>query len=58
MLLQYKVTVELAHSSGLFASKDELGQILFDLLDDANPYDLTGEDDGEYAVTHWAVEEL
>ena len=51
------VGAELERSEGKFVSRDELRDQLIEALEEANPGDLMGENDGQYMVETWEVEE-
>lgn len=57
MEFDFAVRVELEHSEGRFASRDEMRDQLVEALEEANPGDLMGENDGQYMVPTWEVEE-
>lgn len=54
----FRVEVEVERLQGKFASRDELFEQVSEALSDANPNTITGENDGEYEVTTWEVEEV
>jgi len=56
MLFQFLVTAEVSHSEGRFSTRDDLDQLITDAIEQANPGDLTGENDGEYTIDTWTVE--
>jgi hypothetical protein len=56
---QYKflITVGLSHLEGKYAPAEELRAQLAEVLDDANPGTITGDNGGEYEVEQWDVHE-
>lgn len=58
MIFEYKVRVEVNRIEGKFASREDLGSQISDELENANPSDLTGENDGQYEIVEWEVEEI
>lgn len=57
MKFTFVVEVEVSRTEGKFATRDELADQILEALDDANPGDMTGENDGQYAVDSWDVNE-
>lgn len=57
MRFDFLVSVEVERTEGKFASRDDLGAQIADELENCNPSSLTGENDGEYEVVAWDVEE-
>lgn len=53
-----QVTANLERESGRYATRVELGQLLMEALDDANPSSLDTEADAVYDVVDWQVEEV
>ena len=51
------VGAELERSEGKFVSREELRDKLIEALEEANPGDLMGDNDGQYMVETWEVEE-
>jgi hypothetical protein len=57
MRFTFTIEVEVERVEGKFASRDDLGAQILDELESANPGSLTSENDGEYEVVDWSVEE-
>jgi hypothetical protein len=55
---EFKVTVEAERVEGKFASREDLAGQIRDELENTNPGSLTGENDGEYDIVEWEVEEV
>jgi hypothetical protein len=53
----FTVEVEVERIEGKFASRDDIGQQILDELEGCNPGQFTSENDGEYEVVDWSVEE-
>lgn len=58
MRLSFLVTVELDRTEGKFASKEDLGSQIVDALEEADPFELTGENEGTYETTVWEVTDI
>jgi hypothetical protein len=54
----YLIDIEIEKTEGKFASRDEMDEQIQEALGDANPENLTGENDGEYDVIQWDIEEV
>lgn len=57
MRFDFLVSVEVERTEGKFASREDLAGQLLEELEGANPDSLTGDNDGEYEVTSWDVQE-
>ena len=57
MTMCFVVEVELTHTTGKFASKDELLEAIKTELENANPGSVDGDNGGEYEVANWFVDE-
>ena len=57
MNFQFLVTVEVSREQGKFASKEDLAEKIRSELESADPSSLTGDNDGEYNVDSWEVED-
>ncbi len=57
MRFDFLVSVEVERVEGKFASRADLADQILAELESANPDTLTGENDGEYEVQSWDVEE-
>lgn len=57
MRFDFLVSVDLERTEGRFASREDLGDQLREELEAANPDTVTGENDGEYQIIDWQVEE-
>ena len=55
MILRFAVFVEVERDSGKFASKVEIGEMIRECLDDANPDEMYMENDAIYNITTWEV---
>lgn len=51
------VNVGVERTQGKFAARDELEEQIIEVLQQAEPSSLEGENGGEYEVTQWEVEE-
>lgn len=56
MIIKFTVEVELNHTQGKFASKEELAEQLKAEIEGADPGSVTGDNDGEYEVSSFNVE--
>lgn len=54
---QFLVTVEVSRSEGKFASRDELGEQIKEAIEQSDPSQLTGDNEGQYNVDTWSVDE-
>src|SRR4051794_27992275 len=57
MQFTFIVEVEVTRSEGKFATREELAQQLIDAIEQANPGDLTGDNEGQYTVDNFEVSE-
>jgi hypothetical protein len=57
MRFTFTVHVELTRSEGKFATREELHDQLVEALENANPGELQGDNDGQYVVESWEVSE-
>lgn len=57
MRFTFVVEVEVERVEGRFASRDDIGEQLRAELEGADPGSITGENDGEYGVVSWDVDE-
>jgi hypothetical protein len=57
MHFTFTVEVELTRSEGKFAARDELAEQIVEALESANPYSLTGENEGTYDIDEWDIVE-
>lgn len=57
MHFTYVVEVEVERTEGKFATRDELGEQILEALSGADPGQLEGENEGQYEVTDWEVNE-
>jgi hypothetical protein len=57
MNFTFTVTVSVERTQGKFESRDTIGAAITDALEGADPGSITGDNDGEYQVTDWIVEE-
>lgn len=51
-----KITCELRHVTGKFASADDLAEKLIEEIEGADPGSITTDDDAEYEVDSFTVE--
>lgn len=58
MKFEFKVTVEVERTEGKFASREELAEQIRDELEGAEPSSLEGENEGQYDVVAFEVEEV
>ncbi len=58
MRFKFMVEVEVERTEGKFASREDLGGQLKEEIEGADPGSLTGENDGEYEVVSFEVEEV
>ena len=58
MKIKVVVTVELNHTTGKFASKDEMIEKIKEDLENANPGSYSTDEDAEYEVADWSVDEV
>lgn len=56
MLITITVTAEVERTEGKFESKDVLAEQLVEAIEQADPGDLEGENEGRYEVVEWSVE--
>jgi hypothetical protein len=57
MKFTFTVDVELNRTEGKFATREEMAEQIMEAIDDANPNDLVGDNDGQYEVVSWEVTE-
>lgn len=60
MKFEFTVSVEAERVSGKFAGKDEVGEKIQEMLDNANEGSVSGvgaDGDSEYEITDWAVDD-
>lgn len=57
MRYRFIVEVEAEHETGKFESRDDIGAELSDVLETANPEEITGSNDGLYTLVEWSVME-
>lgn len=57
MRFTFTVEVEVERTQGKFSTREDLGGQIIEAIESANPDTLYGENDGEYEVTDWTVEE-
>lgn len=58
MRFTFTVEVEVERTQGKFATRDELADQIKDALENASPGDLQGENEGEYTINDWTVDEV
>lgn len=54
---RFVVTVEVERTTGKFAPREELADLMIQELEGANPGTLDGENEGQYEIQSWDVEE-
>ena len=57
MRFTFVVDIEVERQRGKFATRDEISNFLQEALEGADPGDYQGENDGEYGITSWDVNE-
>lgn len=57
MRYTFIVNVEVERAEGKFATRDEIGELITESLESADPAELQGENGGNYVVTTWEVAE-
>lgn len=57
MEFSFIVNASVERSQGRFSTREDIEEQLIEALDSANPGSITGENDGEYEVTDWSVED-
>jgi len=57
MRFTFTVEVEVERNEGKFASRDEVGDLLIEEIESADPSFLSCEDGGEYEVVAWEITE-
>jgi hypothetical protein len=57
MRYNFTVNVEVERAEGKFATRDEIGELIRQSLDEADPGEMQGENGGNYVVTTWDVTE-
>ncbi len=55
MIIAFTVAVEVKHSEGKFASRQDLTDQITSELEGADPGELEGEEGGMYTVESWSV---
>lgn len=55
MKFKFEVEVEVERIEGKFASRDDIGEQIKEALESADPGDFVGENEGEYQVADWSV---
>jgi hypothetical protein len=55
MKYTFHVTVEVNHTQGKFATREEIADQLMEALSSADPGTLTGDNGGEYETQTWEV---
>jgi hypothetical protein len=53
----YLIEVEAERTEGKFASRDEIGELITEELESANPEQVSGSEGGEYEISTWEVTE-
>jgi hypothetical protein len=53
----FKVTAQVERTEGKFSSREDIGGQIAAELESADPGSIQGENDGQYEVTSWEVEE-
>lgn len=58
--MKFKITleVEVNRVQGKFASRDEIGELLQEAIQEADPSSLTTGEDAEYETVSWEVTEV
>jgi hypothetical protein len=54
---QFLVTVEVSREQGKFAARDELATKIREALEEADPQQLEGDNEGQYNVDNWSVDD-
>lgn len=57
MHFESTVSVDVERVSGKFAAKDELSDKIIEELDGSNPGAVFSDEDAEYEITDWAIED-
>jgi hypothetical protein len=55
MIFRFNVSVEVERSQGKFASRDEIGELVLEALEQANPEQIEGENGGQFDITMWDI---
>lgn len=54
----FEIRATADYQQGKFASRDDLSEQIQSELESADPGSLTSENDGEYEISNWEVEEI
>jgi hypothetical protein len=58
MRFVFQVEVEMERTEGKFATREEISNEIVEALEGADIQSFTGENDGQYEVTEWAVADI
>lgn len=58
MRFVFEVAVEVERTEGKFASRDEIGDVILDALESADPGSYEGDEGGQYEGVEWSVEDV